>query len=1526
MWGFDEGVNFVNLLGDTENSLHGTAWGPATAETNWSDANLADEISAIIAAGRKLPSEFPVTGAKTTIVERSSSVSTGGDLAYVMATDLDDVVGTWNATTPTSVCFYLWVPFAGMFEYVDVGGMITDYDSEGSPDEPEWDDEAYTRNYISPSLSDAWVKIETTELSSGLHELVLYFKFGADVSDPYFYVHNMTLGHYAESYSNRSTGVSPDADITGTFYIKGVGIDEESAESDYGNLCQEIYAAGANTITLPIKVAMASTTATTVSLDTDDDSYKIAKLIYTNLKDTHRIILEPYPYINSGASPKDAVDPSAPATWIANWKDALVQIVEDMPMSWGVYVGTNFENLEAETDDWLALMNHMRAVFRGRIMYKTKWWITDISTPSTYTDYEDDKLNLGLWAGVDIIAISAFFEVSNLSAPDREDIVNALNSTTVDARGQDVAQEIANFWTTWEKPVLLGDLTAPNLEYGASEPWNDSVSGTPSTNVQRYLIEGYNEALSSTDGVIGFSVPYVGSTGVYELSDEAKEYALNDQETYGARTAPMLLLESEAKSALSQGGTQLKAYYTIRDNKLMAFQTGIPMVAGSDGYVKLRGSSSSDPSLLFDANGAFTRAGVRQRTTIEFWLRIHGASAENRKMFGPQENTDGLYVRGSTIVFVVGDTIASANIGRLSGPMLVNILWQLGNVQVFINGESVIKMDFDEEVLAHPANTNLAFYSYVDLGPIDVDNVSVFSYLLPQEVIKRRFVIGQGTAPLSVVNSAYDGVVAKPSFESSTCSKSISYPNNFNWGAGKFFNLEVQNNKLTTVNRPLPEINLADSTEAELMLAVDAVNTENDLFFTFRPDGIADFASSIGYLEFNRMSDYCQPLKAICVNWYTASATGEETIIYLTSKSDSSIYLRVYKDATNVKTEFVNGDSTTLLDTTAVSTDTRYNTVIDPSQRLFGSTEIPTALKHFFGNVSDMELRVGGENTTTGSSQFEGRIYSVSFFGPQLKAQADDYLTGHPVETIDYDGAPAEEKEALGKADYSLKVFREFGKFFLDAEQVGVWEDYVPLAVMAGFVDDEFGDRKMACDMIQFNIGYPRPATTDLEGPTYAEFLAEMLLLYPTYADFEAVYGSITYGDLYASLVSYSVEDYEVRAFISFESVYSAPSSLYNLNGVVKANSTYTVSFDNDTEYESGGPIALGDKIEVVEGTAIVPPRSLAIDEVSVGVYLEFRARSSVTRPVSVRSMELASFYFNKNRFTDIGSDTGKPVYVLSTDGAYYNLYVENPFSIDKRPYTPLYLTDVSGSGLLGLPTGLTERTMSTIVDDGVNDSDYAISCIQFWANTEDERITSAPGSKIIGFSDGTSEIILKVSEVIDNGEYLRLDLVDEDGDIYVPAVVFVNGLQVSTIVLRRSEWTAFAIYLDSPIDPTTTSPKINLYPGTRFDNVSYFPEPSTRVIPETRASGDIVDSLWTGYDPEDAWSSVIYQSRILPKKEALPSKLYALSTGVFETDVTPVIDASVSTLSISAGLVATQDNILLFTDSTSVEYTQESA
>ena len=88
----------------------------------------------------------------------------------------------------------------------------------------------------------------------------------------------------------------------------------------------------------------------------------------------------------------------------------------------------------------------------------------------------------------------------------------------------------------------------------------------------------------------------------------------------------------------------------------------------------------------------------------------------------------------------------------------------------------------------------------------EVDALAIYSYVVPDDVLKRRFVWGQGVEAESDFSKIYKTNKTYVDYAYAEYDNNVMYPDLFNWGNASLNNILVDNQSIRTPNFDLPEM------------------------------------------------------------------------------------------------------------------------------------------------------------------------------------------------------------------------------------------------------------------------------------------------------------------------------------------------------------------------------------------------------------------------------------------------------------------------------------------------------------------------------------------------------------------------------------------------------------------------------------------------------------------------------------------------------------------------------------------------
>jgi hypothetical protein len=932
------------------------------------------------------------------------------------------------------------------------------------------------------------------------------------------------------------------------------------------------------------------------------------------------------------------------------------------------------------------------------------------------------------------------------------------------------------------------------------------------------------------------------------------------------------LPESFAIEADAYGLQENKAYYMVKDNSLMAKNTGIPIVYGASNLTKLLPNPNM-PSLIIPGLGFLSEAGQYKEYTFEAWLRINSDSVTKKRILGPIGSSDGLYVEGPFIILKIGKNSGSYYVGEWTRPMLVHIRFSENNSSLLINGEEVISLNYLSSELEFPSKLNqegkdqdwIGIYAYEDVSPIEVDCVAIYTYQVPIVLAKKRFVYGQGVEFPEGINQAYSGSSIYIDYPFADYTNNYSYPNIGKWSQGVIDNLSVENNLLCTPDYKLPEIVLGSSDIEELYSNLGQYQNETDKFFSFE-------SVESGYMYFDNLNFLNQKVRSFYGSFKFLEEPTTTQVLFRIESENSSDYFEISTQNKDIFYKLRYGTTEQILAKfswsgedpfTGIAIEEMFSAGLDIEKvsSYFGGN-----VASFFGNINTLKLYIGGRSDLT--QTFTGKIYKVGFCTPRNHKKIEYlfnergiplndenvfqlYLDTPDVEynsTDDYFGSNDAEWDQLvdsGSADsyplegfqvhtasYTLSPSTYFNDYTLDIDIQGYWEDYIPLTYFAQYVEDEKKSSYYDLDLIQFNINYPAPSIFVEEEQTgewtYKELEDEYNVpIQRTYEslDNQLFTGYLDYNDLKNRVYKnykYDTSNSLVKSYITFQ---------YIQNGANLSESNFV-----NTEKPSNDSIVVPDenwmstKYEVVNNMIVYPPKDVRTLDLAIVTHLDFNVKGIINNKVKIRSLEYASQAFNSTSPNPIGTRFGNEIYPYKKSGFYYDYKDRNPFAIYKGSSPYLYLTRYTGIELKGTHDPMINRGLSIPINKDMSNN-YKVLAMQTAIRYDQDAFPYA-STEIFEIQSKNTHIKFYMVAIHPSGERAKIYALNvKTGRLEDGIGFYWNGKLVKEPVITVKEWGFLGVYFPTLLDFSSRVGSINLNGPIMFNTISYYQSTNLQAV-----------------------------------------------------------------------------------------------
>ena len=901
----------------------------------------------------------------------------------------------------------------------------------------------------------------------------------------------------------------------------------------------------------------------------------------------------------------------------------------------------------------------------------------------------------------------------------------------------------------------------------------------------------------------------------------------------------------KALPAYPYGTSGEAGYYVSQGYKLCSQNFGVPLVFGSSNTTKLYPNFDSEteetyPSLIFPGYGFLNERGRYNDYTVEMWVRINSSSLSVRRIFGPITGTDGLYVDGAFLTFKAGKVYGSHFVGDWFRPMLIHIRFMKDTIIVILNGEEVITVEYSQTGIDLPSEFNeegenqnwLGFYSYEDINPIEIDTFSIYSYAIPTDVSKRRWVWGQGVTAPEQTNSSINSITAYNDYAFANYAANYNYPDIAKFKQAFINNMEADARTLMFPDYELPEFSFNGKTDQEWFDAIgNRVDSDNYRYFTLKPNVNAAWSNNTDFIHFNEFSVLNEPVETF-YGVFQTNGTEVNKILFKVVDSISKDYIVATINGTTLTYRSNISGAISTLATKTVTANKRFTAGMNAT--LVSLMPI-NDINKFFTNQPRLSLYLGGD----GTSKFSGNIYKFGFDSAfnnrKLEEKYDDngfFLLTDQVSNF----------MTTHTANYTFTPVYKFNMLFADIAVSGYWQDYAPLSYFAKYIANNEGSDTYDLDSIQFNQDFPEPTSSDAAEEISDWTYAELYIQYSqptilTYANLNNEFYTRwdNYEDMSQNSVKttyFNTEDSILRSYVSFQPITSgANKDLLSFSNYAKPLTRSIVDPDlsssdwQETVYET------------TNGSLIYPPKSrrqninnaivnskIDFNDYAIVYHLEFKTDGIKHQPIKFKELQLASHVLESTDFTPVGSRFGIPVYYYFKDGAYYDLKAKNPISTYKKSTPYLYLNKDSGWSIKGDFSSGVDRGLAIPINLPAADK-IDVSSIQMWVRYAEKEFPFDPVMVFSIFHYQNDELVTYdfFLQADAGGQRGKIFGINHDTlEILDTIKYYINGQAVKDMYLSNSEWAVLGLEFPELLNFDYRVGRLNLNGPLIYNNVSY--------------------------------------------------------------------------------------------------------
>jgi hypothetical protein len=905
-------------------------------------------------------------------------------------------------------------------------------------------------------------------------------------------------------------------------------------------------------------------------------------------------------------------------------------------------------------------------------------------------------------------------------------------------------------------------------------------------------------------------------------------------------------------------------YALCLNNSFLAELSGVPMVYGSSGNIKLNknmfnlvfggssssvyeesidgGSSSSYyieyidggdsfltsyniseeqykkfPSLIFPGKGFLNQFGYNKTLTTEFWLRISPETISQTRIFGPLKSNDGIYIDKDFIKVNVGKYTKSYFIGKWYRPMLVHFCQSPNEIFLMINGEKVISIPIESLAInTFPTKEEdfLGFYTDEKIYLHEIDSFSIFPYIVAEQVAKKRYVFGQGVQEQENIIGALNGTLSYVDFPFSGYSSTIKYPDRTKWEDGFYNNVVANSQGISLPEYQLPEIifnnntDLSNFEKSEIFSGFYQENyliqDENYPFIVMDPTDSYISNGSYGKIYFAKLNQTNYQTRSIhSILKSSNDVSTRQSLIYLSNNTQTNIF-EVAINSGSI--QYLYNDI--VLNSAPVSENSYFAVGIDfdKIEQSYHST-----VGSFFSRPDTLSLSFAGNQQDV----FLGKIFSLTI--------NNDFFT-------DKDGNSIFNSSGLAVKDFNADLYNYIGSYTLlpkqsntemalDVGVSGYWENSIPLSYFGKFITQSNGDLKYDLDVIQFNIDAPTS-------------------IFSKYNEDSSNYQ----------------ESLSTKVYVTLQNILEIGKTVYTqfanteLIGMERVLDLGEVTSSEDTKYK------------INDGTVIYPPKDISgFTNYYITIHIEISSKGINTEQVRVKNMELSSLSFDEGQFYSINSPAAGKFYPITKNEDQY-VYKRNiPVIIDTESSPYLYLSGDSGIEVLPEVDENLIKGIAVPINESIKPTQEVVGLQMFLMYNESNYFNERKKIGQIFSSNNSFDIVLVPEE---DGKRAFFKIFDtKKGTEFTTAKSFLNGKLVNEIVIYPLSWNHIVISLqENSISLDGIIGQIEIYSGVKVDNVASFIE--LNPIKQNL----IVYDEWSVVDDEewDYWSSSATWTQVL--------------------------------------------------------------
>ncbi len=257
-----------------------------------------------------------------------------------------------------------------------------------------------------------------------------------------------------------------------------LGLFAEDTSFSYAPLLNEIAALGATHVALIVPWYQTDGASTALKLHTrlSPTLEAIADAIRLARRAGLEVTLFPIVRLSEPRSPEEWRGTLAPAhrdAWFASYGELLADLASLGALTGAsrLVVGSELSSLDGDLPHWRPLLQRIRALFSGTLMYSANW---------------DHYQQVRIYDLVDEIGVVAYFKLREKDGPS--------DVAALTARWRSLRREIEFNLASYAKPFVFSELGYRSRTGATAAPWDEVKGGAPDVDEQARAFQAFRQA------------------------------------------------------------------------------------------------------------------------------------------------------------------------------------------------------------------------------------------------------------------------------------------------------------------------------------------------------------------------------------------------------------------------------------------------------------------------------------------------------------------------------------------------------------------------------------------------------------------------------------------------------------------------------------------------------------------------------------------------------------------------------------------------------------------------------------------------------------------------------------------------------------------------------------------------------------------------------------------------------------------------------------------------------------------------